>query len=136
MSLRNNRAVLLAAAAAVLLVAGLALALFWAPEDADQGFSYLKNRWVQLRKDGRTCYGQIQDAGPAQYDDAEYVFGRGDARPANERYNGAGMDVSPDGTGVAAAAGGGATGAWPCAGTGGASVERPRTSSCSTSDSS
>ena len=39
MSLRNNRAVLLAAAAAVLLVAGLALALFWAPEDADQGFS-------------------------------------------------------------------------------------------------
>ena len=39
MSLRNNRAVLLAAAAAVLLVAGLALALLWAPEDADQGFS-------------------------------------------------------------------------------------------------
>src|SRR5215218_10352274 len=39
MSLRNNRAVLLAAAAGVLLVAGLALALFWAPEDADQGFS-------------------------------------------------------------------------------------------------
>src|SRR4029078_4226352 len=39
MSLRNNRAVLVAAAAAVLLVAGLALALFWAPEDADQGFS-------------------------------------------------------------------------------------------------
>src|SRR5215203_2032734 len=39
MSLRNNRAVLLAAAASVLLVAGLALALFWAPEDANQGFS-------------------------------------------------------------------------------------------------
>ena len=39
MSLRNNRAVLLAAAASVLLVAGLALALFWAPEDVDQGFS-------------------------------------------------------------------------------------------------
>ena len=39
MSLRNNRAVLLAAAASVLLVAGLTLALFWAPEDADQGFS-------------------------------------------------------------------------------------------------
>ena len=30
---------LLAAAAFVLLLAGLALALFWAPEDADQGFS-------------------------------------------------------------------------------------------------
>src|ERR1044072_5468946 len=39
MSLPNNRAVLLAAAAAVLLVAGLALALLWAPEDADQGLS-------------------------------------------------------------------------------------------------
>ena len=39
MSLPNNRAVLLAAAASVLLVAGFALALFWAPEDADQGFS-------------------------------------------------------------------------------------------------
>src|SRR6187397_248600 len=39
MSLSNNRAVLLAAAASVLLVAGLALALFWAPEDADQGIS-------------------------------------------------------------------------------------------------
>jgi heme exporter protein C len=39
MSLRNNRAVPLSAAASVLLVAGLALALFWAPEDTDQGFS-------------------------------------------------------------------------------------------------
>jgi heme exporter protein C len=39
MSLRNNRALLLAAAASLLLVAGLGLALFWAPEDADQGFS-------------------------------------------------------------------------------------------------
>jgi heme exporter protein C len=39
MSLRNNRAVLLAGATSVLLVTGFALALFWAPEDADQGFS-------------------------------------------------------------------------------------------------
>ena len=38
-SLRNNGAVLLAAAAAGLLVAGVALAFFWVPEDADQGFS-------------------------------------------------------------------------------------------------
>ena len=35
----NNRAVFLAAAALALLVGGIALALFWAPEDADQGFS-------------------------------------------------------------------------------------------------
>jgi heme exporter protein C len=39
MSLRNNRAALASAGALALLVTGLALALFWAPEDADQGFS-------------------------------------------------------------------------------------------------
>jgi heme exporter protein C len=38
-SLRNNGAALLSLAAAAFLVAGLALALFWAPEDADQGIS-------------------------------------------------------------------------------------------------
>jgi heme exporter protein C len=37
--LPNNRAVLLALAAFALLVGGVVLALFWAPEDADQGFS-------------------------------------------------------------------------------------------------
>lgn len=61
----------------------------------DRSFSFMKNRWVELRKDGRTCYGQIQDAGPGVYDDAAYVFGTDDARPANKRFNGAGMDVSP-----------------------------------------
>jgi heme exporter protein C len=39
MWLRNNQTVLLALAAFGLLVAGVVLALFWAPEDADQGFS-------------------------------------------------------------------------------------------------
>jgi heme exporter protein C len=38
-SLRNSHAVVLSAAAATLLVAGVALAFYWAPEDADQGFS-------------------------------------------------------------------------------------------------
>ncbi|WIB12885.1 hypothetical protein [Curtobacterium sp. MCPF17_052] len=61
----------------------------------DDGFSYLKNRWVQLSKDGRTCYGQVQDAGPGTYHDSAYVFGPGNERPANKRYNGAGVDVSP-----------------------------------------
>ena len=65
----------------------------------DTGFSYLKNRWVQLVHDGRTCYGQIEDAGPGEYHDAAYVFGADDARPANTRYGGAGMDVSPALTG-------------------------------------
>jgi len=53
----------------------------------------LKDRWVQLQKDGRVCYGQVEDAGPAVYDDTAYVFGN--ARPKNTRFNGAGLDVSP-----------------------------------------
>ncbi len=65
----------------------------------DQNFSYLKNRWVQLTRGGRTCFGQIQDAGPGEYHDAAYVFGSNDARPANTRYGGAGLDVSPALTG-------------------------------------
>lgn len=65
----------------------------------DRGFSYLKNRWVQLVRGDRVCYGQIQDAGPGEYHDAAYVFGADDARPVNTRYGGAGMDVSPALTG-------------------------------------
>ncbi len=38
-SLRNNGAAAFAAAATLLLVAGTALAFYWVPEDADQGFS-------------------------------------------------------------------------------------------------
>ncbi len=67
----------------------------WAEVAADPARSLMKNRWVAIRKGDQVCYGQIQDAGPGEYDDAEYVFGADDARPANTRYNGAGMDVSP-----------------------------------------
>ena len=67
----------------------------YAGHETDPGFSYMKNRWVEIAKGGKTCYGQIQDAGPGEYNDAEYVFGESDTRPLNERYNGAGMDVSP-----------------------------------------
>lgn len=62
----------------------------------DRDHSYLKNVWLELvGPSGRECYGQVQDAGPGEYDDARYVFGDDDARPANQRYGGAGMDVSP-----------------------------------------
>jgi hypothetical protein len=61
----------------------------------DRSFSYLKNRWVGISNGHRTCYGQIEDAGPAQYHDARYVFGVDDPRPANHKFNHAGMDVSP-----------------------------------------
>lgn len=66
-----------------------------AGKGADPLFSFLKNRWVKIRKDSRVCYGQIQDAGPGQYQDRAYVFGSTDARPANSKFNGAGLDVSP-----------------------------------------
>lgn len=62
----------------------------------DRSFSYLKNHWVRIVGPNRhTCYGQIEDAGPGKYRDARYVFGSGDARPANRKYGGAGADVSP-----------------------------------------
>lgn len=57
--------------------------------------SLMKNRWVQIKKGDRVCYGQIEDAGPGEYNDSTYVFGTNDARPENKRYGAAGMDVSP-----------------------------------------
>lgn len=60
----------------------------------DHGFSYLKNRWVRVvGPTGRECYGQVQDAGPAEYHDAGYVFG--DDPPRSHEFEGAGLDVSP-----------------------------------------
>lgn len=70
----------------------------------DAGFSYMKNRWVEIvGPNGHTCFGQVEDAGPSSgsaYHDAGYVFGSSDARPANRKFSGdssqgAGMDVSP-----------------------------------------
>ncbi|MEZ2389768.1 hypothetical protein AB6813_09505 [bacterium RCC_150] len=67
----------------------------YAGNATNRSFSYMKNQWVRIRKDGHECYGQIEDAGPGQYHDKDYVFGSNDARPANTNFNGAGMDVSP-----------------------------------------
>jgi hypothetical protein len=55
----------------------------------DRHFSYMKNRWVGVTGPGGTCYGQIEDAGPAQYHDFAYVFGRA------EPVAGYGVDLSP-----------------------------------------
>lgn len=67
---------------------------------SDTPFSYMKNAWVRIvGPNGQTCYGQVEDAGPGGYHDAAYVFGTTDARPANRKYQGAGMDVSPALTG-------------------------------------
>ena len=62
-------------------------------------FSLMKNRWVKMWRlvhgRTRTCYGQIQDAGPYVYDDVNYVFSQSDARPTSRLAHNAGMDVSP-----------------------------------------
>ena len=55
----------------------------------------MKNRWVKIMKGDKTCYGQVEDAGPYYYKDFNYVFGTNDARPYSTRANNAGMDVSP-----------------------------------------
>ncbi|MEK9177082.1 MAG: hypothetical protein AAB923_02180 [Patescibacteria group bacterium] len=54
----------------------------------------LKNRWVEVRYSGRTCYGQWEDVGPNGEDDFAYVFG-GIKTPANTFGERAGLDVSP-----------------------------------------
>jgi hypothetical protein len=66
---------------------------------SDMNFSYMKNHWVRIvGPNGKTCYGQVEDAGPSHddlYHDARYVFGTTDARPIQGDFNDAGMDVSP-----------------------------------------
>jgi hypothetical protein len=68
-------------------------------------FSMMKNRWVKISRAGQVCYGQIQDAGPADgdnggsYYDKAYVFGSTNARPLNRAFGGSGTDVSPALTG-------------------------------------
>jgi peptidoglycan hydrolase-like protein with peptidoglycan-binding domain len=57
--------------------------------------SMMKNRWVKITRNNVTCYGQIEDAGPYQYNDYAYVFSTTDARPKSTISNNAGMDVSP-----------------------------------------
>lgn len=57
--------------------------------------SMLKNRWIKVIKGDAICYAQWEDAGPYVYNDANYVFGKNDARPKSKEANNAGMDVSP-----------------------------------------
>lgn len=70
-----------------------------ASDCANHSFSYMKDRWVELTANGRTCYAQIEDAGPYVYDDEAYVWGGGSTRPQSRQANNAGADVSPAVTG-------------------------------------
>lgn len=75
----------------------------WAADDlahcGDTKNSYMKNRWVRIvGPNGKTCYGQNEDAGPSHgslYHDAAYVFGANDKQPIQGQFGNAGMDVSP-----------------------------------------
>ncbi|MGM0444160.1 MAG: hypothetical protein ACQEQV_08245 [Fibrobacterota bacterium] len=55
--------------------------------------SMCKNRWIEVRWQGKTAYCQWEDAGPYYYNDHEYVFGS--AEPQNTYDPGAGIDLSP-----------------------------------------
>ncbi|WP_240772874.1 hypothetical protein [Phragmitibacter flavus] len=57
------------------------------------GKSVCRDRWVAIRVGNRICYAQWSDCGPFLTDDVDYVFGN--ARPQNEKNDGAGIDVSP-----------------------------------------
>ncbi len=57
------------------------------------GDTVCKGRWVQIHRNGRTCYAQWEDCGPWTTDDWEYVFGN---KPPKTTQNGsAGIDLSP-----------------------------------------
>jgi len=60
----------------------------WAEDE-----SMMKNKWVKITREDKTCYGQVEDTGPYQYDDYNYVFNN--FEPINKRANSAGLDVSP-----------------------------------------
>lgn len=54
----------------------------------------LKNRWIEVRRRGRSCFAQWQDVGPCGEDDFDFVFG-GAVKPLNTFEAKAGLDVSP-----------------------------------------
>ena len=54
----------------------------------------LKNRWVEILRDGCSCYAQWQDVGPLSEDDFDFVFGNA-TKPRNTFEAQAGLDVSP-----------------------------------------
>ncbi len=68
-----------------------ASAIPWASKS---GRSALKNRWIAVQANGRTCYAQWQDVGPFDSDDIAYVFGEA-TEPRNKQLAGAGIDLSP-----------------------------------------
>jgi hypothetical protein len=55
--------------------------------------SVLKNRWINISKDGKAAYAQWEDVGPLGEDDVAYVFSS--AAPNSFLNDHTGLDVSP-----------------------------------------
>jgi hypothetical protein len=53
-----------------------------------------RNRWVEIRYKGKSCYAQWQDVGPFGEDDFDWVFGTA-SKPKNMQGLKAGLDISP-----------------------------------------
>jgi hypothetical protein len=54
----------------------------------------LKNHWIEVSLNGRSCFAQWQDVGPCGEDDFDFVFGVA-LEPLNTFDAKAGLDVSP-----------------------------------------
>lgn len=66
----------------------------WYTKQALENGTLLKNRWVAVKHNSITCYGQWADVGPFEEDDLAYVFGTAQT-PKNTFDTKAGLDVSP-----------------------------------------
>jgi hypothetical protein len=53
-----------------------------------------RNRWVEIRYKGKSCFAQWQDVGPNGEDDFDWVFGSS-KKPKNKWGLKAGLDISP-----------------------------------------
>ncbi len=53
-----------------------------------------RNRWIEIRYKGKSCFAQWQDVGPFGEDDFEWVFGSA-KKPQNTQGLKAGLDISP-----------------------------------------
>jgi len=62
--------------------------------DASQEKSVIKNRWIEVTANGKSCFGQWEDVGPYFEDDRGYVFGSA-MSPKNTYGMKAGIDLSP-----------------------------------------
>lgn len=62
--------------------------------DDSEKKSVVKNRWIHVVYEGKSCYGQWEDVGPFFEDDRAYVFENAE-KPRNTYGMSAGIDISP-----------------------------------------